>query len=84
MFTISDPKIDENTQKNSLLLKSWMKNDPKTGASFNIGQTKQVKLSKINIKNFDRKLTSHNHEEKEIQIREQCLNMLKDTRDKFK
>ena len=53
-----------------------MKND-ETNSNFGIGKTKQVKLSKINIKNFDRKLTSHNHEEKETEIREQCLNMLK-------
>ena len=53
-----------------------MKKDD-TNSNFNIGKTKQVKLSKINIKNFDRKLTSHNNEEKEIEIRDHCLNMLK-------
>lgn len=52
-----------------------MKND-QTNSGFSAGINKQVKLTKIDIKNFNRPLKTHNFEEKELEIREYCLNTL--------
>jgi hypothetical protein len=56
-----------------------MKNEQQVG--FNMGVTKQVKLSKIQIKNIDKNLMQTNKQDTEVKIRETCLNMLKKTRD---